>query len=198
MLCDLRLTNKIGWDVYAIVDTGYFVLLTWLPTYFNQKLGFDLAASSFLSILPWLAMFFSANVGGLIADTLCARGVSLTTVRKGMQTVGFLGPALFLGLVSLTTSPMLAVTYMTLALAFGSFAQSGVYSNHQDIGPEYAGILLGISNTGAAIPGIVGVALTGLILDKTGSWTLVFGIAIMFYVIGAIVYNIFATGERVF
>lgn len=143
-------------------------------------------------------MFISANIGGVVADTLTTRGMSLTNVRKLMQSIGLLGPALFLGLVSMTTSPMLAVGFMTCALALGSFAQSGVYSNHQDIGPEYAGILLGLSNTAAAIPGIVGVALTGFILDKTASWNLVFGIAIMFYVIGTIVYNIFASGERVF
>lgn len=177
---------------------GYFVLLTWLPTYFNQKLGFDLAASSFLSILPWLAMFIFANIGGVLADTLRAQGMSTTRVRKTMQTAGMMGPAIFLGLVSVSTQPALAVTFMTAALALGSFTQSGVYSNHQDIGPQYAGVLLGISNTAAAIPGIVGVALTGYILDETGSWGVVFGIAIGFYVLGTVVYNLFATGERVF
>lgn len=177
---------------------GYFVLLTWLPTYFNQQLGFDLAASSFLSIVPWLAMFIFANIGGTIADYLLANGVSVAKVRKGMQTMGMMGPAIFLLLVSTTTSPPLAVVFMTCALALGSFCQSGVYSNHQDIGPEYAGILLGISNTAAAIPGIVGVALTGLILDRTGSWGLVFAIAIAFYCLGTVVYNVFARGDRLF
>lgn len=120
------------------------MLLIWLPTYFNQQLGFDLAASSFLSILPWLAMFLSANAGGFIADAMRARDLSITTVRKTMQSIGFLGPAIFLGLVATTSTPALAVTYMTAALALGSFSQSGVYSNHQDIGPSYSGILLGI------------------------------------------------------
>lgn len=126
------------------VTWGYFVLLTWLPTYFNKQLGFNLAASSFLSIVPWLAMFISANVGGIIADTLLARDWSITTVRKLMQTIGFLGPALFLSLVGSTTNPAHAVCYMTAALGFGSFSQSGVYSNHQDIGPKFTGTLLGI------------------------------------------------------
>ena len=120
------------------------MLLSWLPTYFNKQLHFDLAASSFLSIMPWLAMFLSANAGGFIADNLRARGLSTTVVRKTMQTIGFLGPALFLALVASTDTPALAVGYMTAALALGSFSQSGVYSNHQDIGPAYSGILLGI------------------------------------------------------
>lgn len=120
------------------------MLLIWLPTYFNRELGFDLAASSFLSILPWLAMFIFANLGGLIADALRTKGFSITAVRKIMQSIGFLGPAVFLALVTTATSPSLAVFYMTSALALGSFSQSGVYSNHQDIGPAYSGILLGI------------------------------------------------------
>jgi hypothetical protein len=37
-----------------------------------------------------------------------------------------------------------------------------------------------------------------VILDLTGSWDLVFGIAIAFYLLGTVVYNAFATGERVF
>ncbi len=136
--------------VYAIivahfcVTWGYFVLLTWLPTYFNRKLGFNLASSAFLSVVPWLAMFVSVNVGGSIADNLIMRKVNVTTVRKIMQTIGFLGPALFLVLVGTTANAAVAVLYMTAALAFGSFSQSGVYSNHQDIGPSYTGVLLGI------------------------------------------------------
>jgi ACS family sodium-dependent inorganic phosphate cotransporter len=116
-----------------------------------------------------------------------------------MQTIGLMGPALFLSIVSFVHHPIAAVLCMALALGLGSFAQSGVYANHQDIGPEYAGVLLGISNSFAAIPGIVGVALTGFILDKTnGAWSIVFGLAIGFYVLGTIVYNTMGTGERVF
>lgn len=119
-------------------------MLTWLPTYFHLQLGFDVASSSFLSILPWLAMFMSANAGGLLADELLKRGMSMTRVRKFMQTVGFLGPSAFLAMVANTSDPALAVVGMTSALALGSFSQSGVYSNHQDIAPRYSGILLGM------------------------------------------------------
>ncbi|KAJ8901650.1 hypothetical protein NDN08_003857 [Rhodosorus marinus] len=177
---------------------GYFVFLTWLPTYFNLELGFDFGKSAFVSILPWLSMFTFANAGGFIADFLYANGLTLTKVRKLMQTIGFMGPAVFLGLTARTADPILGVLFMTLALGLGSFSQSGVYANHQDIGPEYSGILLGISNTFAALPGIIGVALTGFILEGTGSWDLVFGLAIGFYALGTIVYNALGTGERVF
>ena len=36
---------------------GFYVLLTWLPTYFTQALGVDLSQVGLYTILPWLAMF---------------------------------------------------------------------------------------------------------------------------------------------
>jgi ACS family sodium-dependent inorganic phosphate cotransporter len=115
-----------------------------------------------------------------------------------MQSIGFLGPALFLTLIGGVTSALQATVYMTCALGLGSFALSGFAVNHFDIGPRYAGVLLGITNTAGTLPGIIGVTVTGFILDATGSWQLVFLIAAGIYVFGTIVWNLFATGERVF
>lgn len=47
-----------------------------------QVLGFNLMESGLFSVLPWLTMAISANLGGWIADTLVSRGVSVTLVRK--------------------------------------------------------------------------------------------------------------------
>lgn len=38
--------------------------------------------SGLFSVLPWLTMAISSNVGGWIADTLVSRGVSVGLVRK--------------------------------------------------------------------------------------------------------------------
>lgn len=48
-------------------------------------------------------------------------------------------------------------------------SQSGLYSNHADIGPRYAGVLLGLSNTAGVLAGVLGTAATGFILQN-GSW----------------------------
>ncbi|KAI5598685.1 hypothetical protein POPTR_002G160650v4 [Populus trichocarpa] len=47
-----------------------------------------------------------------------------------------------------------------------AFSQSGLYSNHQDIGPRYAGVLLGLSNTAGVLAGVFGTAATGYILQR--------------------------------
>jgi ACS family sodium-dependent inorganic phosphate cotransporter len=49
---------------------------------FLQVLGFNLMESGMFSVLPWLTMALSANLGGWIADSLVSRGVSVTAVRK--------------------------------------------------------------------------------------------------------------------
>jgi len=136
------LSHPAAWAInvsHFCCTWGYFVLLIWLPTYFNSALGFDLKSSAFLAVLPWLAMFTFANVGGLIADKLIESGMSTTRVRKIMQTIGFLGPSSMLTGLCFTQSPQLAVGFMTAALGLGSFSQSGVYSNHQVRGGGCAG-----------------------------------------------------------
>jgi len=54
-----------------------------------QVLHFDLMKSGIFSVLPWMTMAVTSNVGGWIADTLVTKGYSVTRVRKIMQTVCF-------------------------------------------------------------------------------------------------------------
>ena len=110
---------------------GTFILLTWMPSYYNQVLGLDLSTSGVLSVLPWVTMAIMSNAGGWIADTLVDRGTSVTTVRKVMQTIGFLGPAVFLSQLSSVTTAPAAVLCMMGAQGLDAFSQSGLYSNHQ-------------------------------------------------------------------
>ncbi|KAG5090783.1 hypothetical protein JHK82_049561 [Glycine max] len=186
---------------------GTFILLTWMPTYYNQEdlgpevggyevLKFNLTESGLFCVLPWLIMAISANVGGWIADTLVSKGVSVTRVRKIMQTIGFLGPAFFLTQLSHVNSPVMAVLCMTCSQGTDAFSQSGLYSNHQDIAPRYSGILLGLSNTAGVLAGVFGTAATGYILQH-GSWDDVFKVSVVLYLVGTVVFNLFSTGEKV-
>lgn len=197
----LLLSKKPVWAIivnHFCADWGFYVILSWLPTYFHQAMGVDLADLGWYTVTPWVVMFAMTNVGGWTADALLRKGFSVTFVRKLMQSLGFLGPALFLILIRDVHSPAQAMLYMCLTLGLAALALSGFAVNHLDIGPRYAGILLGFSNTAGTIPGIFGVALTGFILDATGSWNLVFMISAVVYIFGAIVWLLAATGERIF
>ncbi|TYG93346.1 hypothetical protein ES288_A11G102400v1 [Gossypium darwinii] len=175
---------------------GTFILLTWMPTYYNQVLKFNLTESGLLCVLPWLTMAAFANIGGWIADTLVSRGLSITAVRKIMQSIGFLGPAFFLTQLSYVRTPAMAVLCMACSQGSDAFSQSGLYSNHQDIGPRYAGVLLGLSNTAGVLAGVFGTAATGYIIQR-GSWDDVFKVSVALYIIGTLVWNLFSTGEKI-
>ena len=49
----------------------------------------------------------------------------------------------------------------------------------------------------ATIPGVVGVALAGFLLDTTHTWTSVFFVAAGVYLFGAFVWLVFSTGRRI-
>ena len=79
---------------------------------------------------------------------------------------------------------------ITAGLGCASFSMAGLYCNHADLSPRYAPVLLGLTNTAAAVPGIIGVTITGAILDKTGSWPLaLFAPSVVFFVTGSAVFT---------
>ncbi|KXZ55458.1 hypothetical protein GPECTOR_2g1007 [Gonium pectorale] len=167
----------------------------------REVLGLNLAESGLLSVLPWVAMAVMSNVAGWLADGAVARGVSITTVRKVMQSIGFLGPAFFLSQLGAVTSAAGAVACMVGSQGLDAFSQAGLYANHQDIGPRYAGVLLGLSNTAGVLAGVLGSLVTGLLLQAGGpggGWDHVWAVAVGFYLLGTVLWLTLSTGEQIF
>lgn len=67
-------------------------------------------------------------------------------------------------LAAFLLDPTYSVVLLTVAVGVGAFSLSGFTVNHLDIAPQYASILMGISNTFGTIPGIVSPLLTGFIV----------------------------------
>ncbi|GAB1294473.1 Sialin [Apodemus speciosus] len=119
-------------------------------------------------------------------------------IRHLLASTGMVGPAVFLvaaGFIGCNYS--LAVVFLTISTTLGGFASSGFSINHLDIAPSYAGILLGITNTFATIPGMIGpIIAKSLTPDNTiREWQTVFCIAAAINVFGAIFFTMFAKGE---
>ncbi|GMH21815.1 hypothetical protein Nepgr_023658 [Nepenthes gracilis] len=117
---------------------GTIIIRIWVPTYYNQVLKFHLMEFGLVAVLPWLTVApLFAYVGGWTADTLVARGFAITSVRKIMQSMEGLGPVFLLSLLRQMKPLVLAVLSMPFLQGLDAFSQSGLYSNHQDIGPRY-------------------------------------------------------------
>jgi ACS family sodium-dependent inorganic phosphate cotransporter len=174
-----------------------YMLLAWLPSYFRNALGVSITAAGLYSAAPWLTMFVMANAAGWIADDLLRRGLSTTAVRKLMQGIGLIGPAVFLLLAREVESAPGAMGLMCGALGLLAFTWSGFGPNHLDIAPRHADVLMGITNTFGTIPGIIGVAVTGLLVDLTGTYAAAFVLAAAVNVAGTVIWLLFASGEPV-
>jgi ACS family sodium-dependent inorganic phosphate cotransporter len=174
-----------------------YMLLAWLPSYFRGHLGLSITSAGLYSAAPWLTMFIVGNSAGWIADLMVKRGLSLTAVRKIMQTIGLVGSAIFMLLARDVDSAGIAVLLMSGALGAAAFTWAGFVPNHLDIAPRYADILMGITNTAGTVPGIIGVAITGWLVDTTGTYSAAFALAAGINIFGAIVWLAFATGKQV-
>lgn len=190
--------------VWAIIVTHFcnnwslYVLLSWLPTFVNQGLGVDYAAVGWVTMIPHIASFLFLNVAGSVADRLIAGGMPVIRVRKLMQTIGFGGISAALLVVGFVETAWMAILIMTVGNALAAFVTGGFATNHMDIAPRHAGTLMGITNTAGTIPGIIGVYVTGVILELTGSWALVFGVAAGVTLVGLVFFLLFASGRKLF
>lgn len=177
---------------------GYYVILSWIPKYFNDEYDIPTAEVGFYAMLPYIAMFLGSNGSGWLSDYMDSKGYSLTCIRKTMQVTAFVLPSIFLLLIIyITTTSFTATVFLTFSVGFTGFSHAAYWANIIDISPNHAETVLGASNTLASIPGIVGNTVTGWILDNTGSWSTVFWINIIAYIFATIFYSIFAKGNIV-
>ncbi len=174
-----------------------YLMLTWLPSYFRDAQNLSIANAGLFSIAPWIALFLVGNIVAWFADRRIAAGADIGRVRKVTQITGLLGSASFLLMAPFASNTMLALVSMCGALGMLGFCWSGMGSNHLDIAPRHADVLFSISNCAGTLPGIIGVALTGFLLDWTGSYTPTFLLAAGVNIAGAIVWAIWSSGKPI-
>ncbi|XP_025103370.1 sialin-like isoform X2 [Pomacea canaliculata] len=179
---------------------GFYTWLTGLPTFMEHILHVTLIQGGFFSALPYLVMCIIVLSGGILADMLRAKfSVPTGVVRKVFTCGAFAIQAIFMVAAGYVMTKAAAISCLTIAVGIGGFAWSGFSVNHLDIAPQFASILMGLSNTFATLPGIVSPAFTGAVVtsqDDAGQWQIIFYVAAGIYVMGAVVYGIFASGDR--
>ena len=196
------LTSRPVWAIIIAHFTenwGFYTLLTCLPMFLRDVLGYSLDTAGFLASFPYILMAMVVQVSGYLADTIRADGkLSTTHIRKLFTCGAYLGQAFFMTLTALIMTRGTSITFLSLALGLGGLTWAGFGVNHLDVAPRYAAILMGISNTVGTIPGIIVPSLTGsIVVERTPEeWRTVFLITAGVYTIGALLYGILASGEK--
>ncbi|MGH6875981.1 MAG: MFS transporter, partial [Rhizomicrobium sp.] len=174
-----------------------YVLLSWLPSYFRDVQGLSIANAGLFSAGPWLGMAVAMTIGGSVSDRMIRSGVSLTTMRKIMQCGGLILSGLFLLAMRGAHTPPMALLLLIGAMAALGLTWCGFAAGILDVAPRHSGLLVGFTNTIAQIPGIIGVAVTGWLVDVTGTYTAAFVLAAAIGLAGATVFGLFFNARPV-
>ncbi|KAG5898927.1 hypothetical protein JTB14_007962 [Gonioctena quinquepunctata] len=178
---------------------GSYTLITELPKFIKSELNFDLDTVGFISSLPYLVTAIMLPTAGKLADLFIEKGkLTKTQIRKAFSCSGFIGQSMFIIIPGLWFSTSGTIFCITIAQSLGAFSAAGFNVNHLDIAPQYASILMGISNTFGTIPGICSPIVAGYIVTDEANiyqWRIIFCISSILYIVGAIIYGSFASCE---
>ena len=195
------LRSRAVWAIaiaHICINWSLYLVLSWFPTFVNRELGADLQLAGLLALAPTIVSLVMAPLAGRLFDRLVARGRDRLTVRRIMQSLAFVGITAAMMAITLTDSLILSVTVITLSNALTAFSIGGFATNHLDIAPNQSGLLMGVTNTLAAVSSSASVFVSGWIQDLSGGWDAVFLTAAGVSVFGAILYASLAGVEREF
>ena len=197
--------NKPLWAIivaHFCANWPLFVLISWLPIFIKDGLGIsyqdDTATFILLILIPSAVSVIFLNLGGYLSDLYLKKGYQTLTIRRTCTIIGFGGSALCLALIPSVMSIMGVMVMLSITNICAGIGAGGFSVNHADIGPKHTGSLMGISATIATIPGIVGVAISGLLVDLTGSFDSVFYLASAILLFGGSFYFTFVSTDTQF
>ncbi|XP_050743876.1 putative inorganic phosphate cotransporter isoform X1 [Drosophila biarmipes] len=171
------------------------------PSYLHGILEMDIKSNALYSALPFLAMWAMSYVYLVFADVSMSRHwMSLTTLRKTINTVSYWGPATALiGIGFLDKSQTsLALALMTINAGLNAGSGIGSILTIIDMSPNHSGMLMAIVNGIGNLFPLLTPLLVGVIVTDPGSrsqWQIVFAMTAVVFFFGNLVYLIWGTTD---
>ncbi|MFG6687746.1 MFS transporter [Mariniflexile sp. HNIBRBA6329] len=176
-------------QTYAICLSRFFTdwvwwfFLFWAPDFLNKTQNIDLKAS----IVPLIIIYSMASFGGVFGGALSSRLIKIgKTIDFARKTAILVCAMLVLPLIFATQFDNLWV--VVIIIGFATAAHQGWASNIftivSDVYPKKAvATMVGLSGFSGAIGGALAASFVGLILNISGSYTLIFIIASTMYLL---------------
>ncbi|XP_050546651.1 putative inorganic phosphate cotransporter [Daktulosphaira vitifoliae] len=167
---------------------GFWLLLSEMPTFISVVHNFKIKDNGMLTALPYLTMFLLQIPVSYIAEIFNKQQcMSVTTSRKMWNSVSMWGGAFGLILLGFLDESAIATIVLYISIvAIGCCCNLGFNLNHMDLSPNYAGLLMGITNAIASSGGIFAPLVVGIVIKDQKSitqWRYVFftGAGILFF-----------------
>ncbi|NEW28730.1 MFS transporter [Nocardia cyriacigeorgica] len=167
------LSSKTFVSAVAVAIVAYAlmsVVLTWLPSYFEQGLGYSRLESGALFAAPSLVGLTTLLGGSWLSDRAASRGLSLRLVRVVAPCVGVFVAGLLLLSLPMLGSPILAVVAVSVAyglvVAIFPLLNAAVTATCP---PQQTSGVIGAFFALQAIGGIIGPWTMGIVVDASAT-----------------------------
>ena len=183
------LRHRSAWGTcigQAAINYYLYFLVTWLPFYLSRGRHLALTEVGKQAALVFLMSAVSAAATGKLGDRWIQAGASPTSVRKALMAIGNIGIGVVLLLITSTTGWTFLGMLMLTGIFLGiSTCNSWAFSQSL-AGPRMVGRWVGVQNFVGNVGGAFAPALTGLLLERTGSFYWPFFITAIVAWIGAV------------
>ncbi|GAC1408960.1 MAG: MFS transporter [Candidatus Velthaea sp.] len=177
----------IGFTAYGYL---FALLLTWLPGYLTSTFHVNILKAGSYALLIWgVGTITDLVVGGWLVDYLIKKGYDANRVRKSILIVGLIMGFAVIG-AAYTKDINVAVFWITLSVAGIAFHAPVGWSIPGLIAPANStGKIGGIMNLFNNLAGFFAPTITGLIVARTGSFSIAIVTAAVILVVGIISYS---------
>ena len=183
---------SIGFFCY---NYRFYLLMTWLPTYLVKDRQMSILGAGVLSALPYWVYSVLQPIGGRLGDVLIRRGFDPSKVRKGLVVFGFIC-GLLVVLVPFASSVSL-VFALLMASSLTGIAVANMLVIQQTCAPlAEIGRWAGVMNFSGNLSGIAAPFITGLLVQRTGSYVVPFTLGALAMIPGLLAY-VFVVGKVV-
>jgi len=128
---------------------GWYMLLIELPIYMKGVLKFEIKENAVYTATPFLTLWFFSMFISNALDACRNRGLITTTTARKIATfiASFVPLCCMFALCYIGCNRMAAVVIAGIAVTSVGAMFSGFLSNHIDIAPNHAGMLMAATNT---------------------------------------------------
>jgi MFS family permease len=165
---------------------NFYFILAWLPEYLVTVRGFSMQVMAEVAGGAYLINAVAAFVSGWAVDRWIGAGGSINKIYKGIMGLSHAASiAAMAGMALLPVKGSIACLF-AYEIVLG-LASPGVFAIPQIMaGPTAAGRWVGVQNTCGNLAGILAPAITGVLVDATGSFTSAFALASLVNVLGVV------------
>jgi MFS family permease len=165
---------------------NFYFILAWLPVYLVKARGFSMESMAAIAGAAYLINAISALLMGWGTDSWCRSGRSPDVIYKGVMALSHVATiGCMIGMVLLPVGGSIACLFGYEVVC--GLSSPGVYAIPQILaGPKAAGRWVGVQNTCGNIAGIIAPALTGMLIDWSGSFVSAFVLAAAINVLGLV------------